>query len=139
MSNLREEVRKALTSKVEMLRLTWPEFTLLVEYDNFDTVNLATQSDPFLCISMVYQGGFQAALGPAAPTRVMGTLVVEAKVKAGSGTAQANRLLEHFYPALHMTDSMLPLRTFAARFSSAPARSGWVAQAALIPFWYDAP
>jgi len=32
---------------------------------------------------------------------------------------------------------MPPLRTQAAKFSSKPAKDGWVAQAALIPFWYD--
>lgn len=133
----REHARQALTAKIVALKATWTEYPLEVEFDNYDTVNQSTQTHPYLCVSMVYQDGFQIALGPAAPSRVLGTIVIEAKVKAGSGTAQANRLLEHFYPGVHMTDTLAPLRTLAARFDSAPPKSGWVAQAALIPFWYD--
>ena len=133
----REQVRQALTARVIAIKASWTDYPLEVEFDNFDTVNQATQTLPYLRVSLVYLDGYQTDLGPNAGHRVLGTLVVEAMVKQGAGTAQANRLLEHFYPKLHMSSAMMPLRTQAARYGSAPPKDGWVAQAALIPFWYD--
>ena len=133
----REMVRQKLVEKIEELRLLWTKFPVVVEYDNAIAVNQSTQKNPYLCVSMVYQDGYQTSLSYNPGDRVLGTIVIEAKVKEGSGTAQANDLLEHFYRGVHMTDRLTPLRTMAARFSSAPAKSGWVSQAALIPFWFD--
>jgi len=133
----REQVRVALATKINSTLALWADYPLEVEYDNKMTVNRATQSNPFLCVSMVYMDGEQIALGENGGNRVMGVIVLEANVKEGSGTAQANTLLDFFYPVVHKTDSMPPLRTQAAKFSSKPAKDGWVAQAALIPFWYD--
>ena len=133
----REQARVALATRVNTLASAWTSYALQVEYDNKLTVNRATQSLPFLCVSMVYVDGEQIALGPNGGNRAIGVIVLEANVKEGSGTAEANALLDYFYPQIHKTDSMPPLRTYVAKFSSKPAKDGWVAQAALIPFWYD--
>lgn len=137
MSNLRERIRLALTERVEDLKATFTAYPLLVEYANGQVVNTATQVNPYLKVKIVYQGGDQINLALDPDHRAIGTIQVEAMVKAGTGTAQANRLLEHFYPSLHMSDSMGPLRTRAARFASREARDGWAGEAALIPFWAD--
>lgn len=134
----REDIRQVVTTRVESLKASFTAYAVQVEYDNANTVNRATQSNPFLSVTFVYMDGYQTALGSNSLSRAIGTIVVEAWDKEGAGTARMNRLLEHFYRPLHMTDSMAPARTFAARFSSkrVPVQ-GWIAQAALIPFWYD--
>lgn len=133
----REDVRQAVTAKIQALKSTFTAYPLAIEYDNYHTVNRSTQSNPFLAVSFVYIDGYQITLGPSSMHRPIGTLVIEAFDKEGAGTAKMNVLLDHFYRGLQMTDSMAPVRTHAARFSSKNEFNGWVAQAALIPFWYD--
>ena len=133
----REDVRKVVTTKIEALRATFPDYPLVIEYDNLETVNQSTQSNTYLSVTFRYMDGYQVNLGPSSETRALGTIVIEAFDKYGSGTARQNRLLDHFYRGLHKTDSMQPVRTLAARFASKPVQAGWAAQAALIPFWYD--
>lgn len=134
----REDVRKAITARVELLRASFITYQLVVEYDNQNAVNKAMQSLPYLAITIVYTDGKQVGLGPASEHRPMGTLVVEAWDKDGAGTARMNNLLEHFYRGLHNTDTIVPVRMYAARFASKRVPVyGWIAQSALIPFWYD--
>lgn len=137
MSNLRELVRTALVAKVETLRASFTAYPLKVEYANGEKVNTALQTTPYLRVWIVYQDGDQINLASAPDYRLIGTIVVEARVKEGNGTKAANELLNHFYPAIHMKDTIPPLRTLAARFSSKPASDGWATEAALIPFWAD--
>lgn len=137
MSNLRESVRTALVSKVETLKGSFTAYPLKVEYANGVEVNTALQTHPYLKVWIVYQDGAQVNLASSPDYRLIGTIVVEACVKQGSGTKVANELLAHFYTALHMKDTIPPLRTLAARFSSKPPADGWATEAALIPFWAD--
>ena len=137
MSNLRESVRLALVGKVQALAATFTAYPLEVEYANGIKVNTALQKNPYLKAWIVYQDGQQVNLSMTPDHRLIGTIVLEACVKEGSGTKAANALLEHFYPAIHMKDTIPPLRTLAARFSSKPASDGWAAEAAIIPFWAD--
>lgn len=132
-----EQARAALTTKIEALKASWTDYPLVVEYYNTNIVNPSNQSKPYLSVNMMLVDGHQTSLGPNSGHRVMGTIKIEARVKEGSGSAQANKLLEFFYPAIHMTDTIPPLRTYAASFSSGQPAQGWVGQAANIPFWYD--
>lgn len=134
----RELARTALVTAVENLKTTWVTYPLVIEYDNRISVNRATQTNPFLCVSIKYMGGEQIALGPNGGHRLMGIIELEANVKQGQGSKLANDLLQHFYPTLHKTDAFPPLRTYAARFSSKPPKEGWDKEVALIPFWFDA-
>lgn len=138
MSNIRELIRIALVTKVESLKATFSSYPLVIEYANGNVVNTALQKNPYLRVWIVYQDGQQVDLSNKPGHRLMGTLVVEACVKAGTGTSAANKLLEHFYPELQMKDTIKPIRTLAARFASKEAGSdGWATEAALIPFWAD--
>lgn len=132
-----ENARQAITTKVEALRATWVDYPLVVEYSNGKSVNLSEQKDPYLSVTIVYSDGYQVGLGPTSDYRSLGTLVLEACDKEGFGTARMNKLLDHFYRSMHKTDSMFPVRTYAARFVSVPPKLGWAKQAAAIPFWYD--
>lgn len=137
MNDIREDIRLAVVAQVEALKGTFPDYLLLVEYANGLVINTATQVDPYLRVRIVYQDGDQIDLAAKPGHRLIGTLLVEACIKAGTGTSKANKLLSHFYPTLHLSDRMGPLRTRAARFASKDAKDGWAAEAALIPFWAD--
>ena len=127
----REQVRQAITTRVELLKNSFTAHALVIQYDNANPVNKAVQSLPYLGITIVYMDGKQIGLGPTSEHRPMGTIVV-------AGTSRMNNLLEHFYRGLHKTDSIVPVRTYAARFASKRVPVyGWIAQSALIPFWYD--
>lgn len=137
MAVTRNDVLEKLRTRVEALKATWVGLPLAIEYDNLASVNTSTQQHPYLCVSMVFLDGFQIDLSASPGHRVLGSIVIESKAKEGSGNKAQNSLLDHFYRGVHMTDTMTPLRTYAARFSSKPAFDGWTTQAAIIPFWYD--
>lgn len=137
MSDLREQIRLAVVAKVESLKATFTDYPLVIEYTNGNVVNTADQVDPYLKVRIVYQDGAQIDLATSPGHRLMGTVVLEACVKQGTGTKAANELLGHFYPAMHMRDTIPPLRTLASRFAPGPTRDGWAIEAALIPFWAD--
>ena len=132
-----EQARVALVTKVEALKTTWSAYPLLIQYDNRESINYATQVNPFLRVSIDYLDGSQIALGPNGGHRMMGVILLEAWVKQGQGSKLGNELLEHFYPTIHMTDTMPPLRTRAAEFKSGNTINGWKAQAAIIGFHHD--
>lgn len=132
-----EDVRKAITTKVEALRAELPT-PVNVSYDNRDVTNYELQSVPYVDVSIFWQGGQQMGLSMIQPGhRMQGSIIIEVKAKEGSGMKEANNLLEHFFPRMQMTNDMLPVRTYAARMASRPEFNGWVGVAAIIPFWVD--
>lgn len=137
MSDIRERARIALITKVEALRANFYDYPLVIEYANLPVVNLSMQTDPYLRVGLKYADGNQIDLGTDPGHRLLGTIVLEARVKEGMGTGQANSLLAHFYPSIHMKDTLQPLRTRAARFATPPNKDGWATETALIPFWLD--
>ena len=132
-----EQARVALVTKIEALKATWVAYPLLVQYDNRDNINYATQVNPFLRVCLDYLDGSQIALGPNGGHRMMGVILLEAWVKQGQGSKLGNDLLEHFYLGVHQTDSLPPLRTRAAEMRSGNKINGWVATAAVIGFHVD--
>lgn len=137
MSVTQEQARVAIVTKVAAIASTWVGPTLIVDYDNKELVNWATQTNPFLSVEIVHIDGYQAGLSNVPVQRVLGTIVLTAKAPIGSGMKALNDLLEFFYPAMHMTDSMTPVRTYAARLVDGKPTASWRAKAAVIPFWYD--
>ncbi len=130
-----EQARSAIATAVNNLAATWVTYTLEVEWDNRNTINFATQTNPYLCVEIMLIDGTQAGL--TATQRVFGSLILTARVRKGQGTSSANTLLQHFYPSLQMSDTMFPVRTHAARIVSAGIVNDWAGQSAVIPFWYD--
>lgn len=133
----RNTVRELLVREVERLRLSFTPYPIVVQYDNKKTVDLTTQQKPFIELAIVYQDGDQVGLGKDVPTRLMGTIVLAVRGRSGTGVVDMDAAVDHFFRPLGKTDKLSPLRTYAARFSSSPEMLGWVAQAILIPFWYD--
>lgn len=137
MSVTLEQARTAVMTKVAALAATWTAYTLVIEYDNRNNVNYGTQTLPFLDVELFHISGEQASLGETPTHRLRGSIILTARVKVGQGMSTANTLLEHFYPSMQMTDTMSPVRTYAARIVTAAPKEGWAGISAVIPYWYD--
>jgi len=133
----RELARVAVATRIEELKATWTAYALLVEQENLQAVNLATQVLPYLKVELVYISAEQAEISRNPRHRAYGHVLLTACVREGQGTKRANELLEHFYVPLQMQDGLPPLRTFAADFVRSKLKEGWVHTPVLIPFYYD--
>lgn len=132
----REGVRAGFTQAIEALRLAYPT-PLNVEYPNQVELDPAAQTDPFMKVRIVYNDSYQASLGPRKHLRAVGMLLLECWVNPGKGTKLANDMVQHFYPSLHMSDSIAGVRTLAVKFLPNQTRAGWDVQPIGIPFWFD--
>lgn len=130
------QARQAIMRKFTELRASYGS-QVEVEADGAKAIDLSKQSEPYMTISVVYMDGEQIGMARRPKHRAMGQIVLEAVYKEGTGVQKAEGLLEHFYRGMHMTDSMFPVRTHAAKFKSLPVKQGWGVRAALIFFWYD--
>lgn len=133
----RNEIRETVVNYCELRRAAWTQYSLFVEYPNIHQVDLNTQSDPFVSVSILYEGGDGIGLGYDGRHRVMGSLVIEALAKRGTGVTIKNDLIDHFYRGISKTDALYPLRTFAAGFTPGRVEKDWEIDSAVIPFWYD--
>ncbi len=131
-----ELAREAIVTAVEAAKVGAPVSPLVIEYDNRIVVDTQTQSKPFLRIEIKYLDGYQADLSHNPIHRFNGYISVQAAVKDGSGTKDANALLEHFYPQLHKR-SMGIVRTHMAKPVPEQPHQGWCYYSVIIPFWFD--
>ena len=128
--------RSAIVSAVEAARLAWTgSYTLNIEYDNRDTVDLAAQLDPYLMIDIVYMDGRQMDLGKAPLIGDYGQIMLAAGVKKGAGTDGVMKLLQFIRPYLELKDTMGSVRTSAAKLTKYVEANGFYYQPMLIPFW----
>jgi hypothetical protein len=132
----RENIRVAITTEVARLASLWTEYVLAIETEG-RSVDTATQTDPYLCLEITFQDGMQADLNTRPIHRIIGGIVLSAAVKKGEGSRKADRLLEHFYSAMQMTDRMSPARTYATSFLPTEESPTWMKYRAIIPFWAD--
>jgi len=131
-----EVIRQAVTNAVEAAKVTFTEYPLVIEYDNRILVDTQTQVNPFLQVRVLILDGGQVDLSNDPLHRYIGQLHLAAVTKEGGGSAEANRLLEHFYPKLHK-NSLGGVRTYMAKPSTPKPHLGWIYTPVLIPFWFD--
>lgn len=134
-----ETIRIDITTRCEALKSAFSGgYPLVVEYDNRDIVDMATQVNPFLQVSIKVLDGEQVSLSTNSAHRWSGVIALSAVVPCGSGTGKANTLLEHFYKGLHR-NSFGSIRTFMAEPGGNKEHLGWLYVSALVPFWSDQP
>jgi hypothetical protein len=133
----RELARQAVMTKVAQLAATWTDYALVVEYPNKNIVDTKVQSLPYLKVRIEYVDGYQVDLATNPLHRQMGFICLEACVKEGSGTAECNKLLQHFFRPMQMTDQMTPVRTFGAKSTGDATKNGWYCEEIMIPMWFD--
>lgn len=131
-----DEIRASLVSAVVDLIPSFTEYSLAVEFDNREVINLSTQEDPYLLAQIKLIDGEQASLGDDPLHRIYGQLYLAARVKKSHGVAVANRLLSHFYPSLQ-NKQFGTVRVQMATFAPEKDALGWVTYPLILPFWSD--
>lgn len=134
-----EATRTALATKLEALRTSFPGGPPTLEYDNRVTIDPAKHVKPWLQVELDYRDGYQADLSAKPIHRMLGAIRLTAWVKAGAGRKECDDLLQWFYPALQMTNSIPPLRTRAAipLAKVTDQQRNLVGYGVAIPFWTD--
>jgi len=131
-----ELIRQGIVTAVEARAAAFTSYPLVVEYDNRILVDTRTQQNPFLQVRILLLGAEQVNVSDDPLHRFIGQIHIAAATKEGSGTKQANELLEFFYPHLQKK-TLGGVRTLMSSFSRTQTQLGWDYTPALIPFWYD--
>ncbi len=134
-----ETVRQAIVTETERAKTAWTAYSLLVDYDNKDRIDLESLTTPYVCVDIVWLDGQQMDLGRQPLVTDYGQIVVAAGVKEGGGTNSLLKLLDHFKPYLQLRDNIgASVRTEAAMLTRPVTRRGFYFQPMLVPFWVTA-
>lgn len=110
-------------------------FTLKIQYENRDLIDISKQLDPYATVETVFMGGHQADLNPKPLTVQYGQIVLSACAKLGAGSQGAARILDHFTSYLELKNFSL-IRTHSGVANRAIQKAGWEIYPLIIPFWY---
>lgn len=129
------ELSQAVMTVIQQIVTDHTDYPLLVEMDNRDIVDQATQVNPYLQVTIAPMHGEQAELGPNAMTKQTGQILISAVVKSGAGTADAKALLDFVLPYLSM-QQFGTLQCQAAYPTLGKPANGWWHQPAIVPYFY---
>jgi hypothetical protein len=132
------QARAAIMAIVDQIVIDHTDYPLVVETTNRAVVNLATQADPFLQISVQHLHGEQAELGFNPNIRNDGQILISAVVKEGAGVADAEALLDFVLPYFS-TQAFGVLQCEAAARVRGRSHLGLWYQPAIVPFYYFSP
>lgn len=131
-----EAIRQSLTEAVIAAKVGFTEYQLNVATENRDLINPLSQVNPYLEVEIELGSGWQADLSPSPIHRISGLLILTVKCKEGSGSSQANRVLDFIYPKLQRKRIGLAL-TEMASFPKCNVIKGLYAKSVVIPFVAD--
>ena len=134
----REAARIDINTAISVAAAAWGAYTVLVDYENRDLVDYASQTNPHLAVDIVYYDGKQMDLGAAPTIGRYGQIMLAVCVQEGQGTSRANQLMDHFESALQLKNWSL-VRTHAAKPQRSVNRKGWFCLVTLVDFWYHEP
>lgn len=131
-----EATRAAITTEIERAKAAWSAYTLLVDYENLEDINLAQQVQPYVSVDIVFLDGAQLDLGSNPLVADYGSIIIAAGAKEGTGTAPLLKLLDHFRPYLQLRDNLgSNVRTQAGKIQKGQSRLGFYYLPMTIPFW----
>lgn len=132
---------QGIRTVIEQAKTDWNatpgNYVLQIEYDNRRELDLATLTDPYVMVDVVWHDGQQMDLGSRPLVTDYGSLILASGVKEGGGTFELVRLMEFFRPYLQLRDD-IGVRTHAAALQKQVYRDGFCYQPMLIPFWTTA-
>lgn len=129
---------QAIRTIIEKAKADWAtagNYALQIEYDNRETVDLTTLTDPYLMVDIMWQDGQQMDLGVRPLVTDYGHIVLAAGVKEGGGSLALVELLEFLRPYLQLRDDLGPVRTQTAAVQKPVYRGGFYYIPMLVPFW----
>lgn len=131
--------RQDIVTEIERAKAAWGAFALPVEYDNRNTVDLATLTTAYLMVDITWGDAAQMDIGKSPLVCDYGHIVLAAGVKAGQGTAGLLALLDHFRPYLQLRNPLGSVKTHAAQVAQrATEKDGFFYWPMTIPFWAQA-
>lgn len=135
-----EAIRQGIITEVERARTAWSAYTLLVDYENRDLVDLEAIEDgqAYLAVDIVFLSGNQLDLGQSPMIEDAGHIILAAGAKMGAGTAQQVKLLDHVRPYLQLRDDLGIARTEAGKLQRPQMRQGFYYLPLIVPFWSHA-
>lgn len=132
-----EAIRVDLVTAVEAARAGFNlGYSLIIEYENRIIVDKKSQVNPYLTVDILMLDGRQIELSNNPLHRITGQLYLIACVPDGSGSSQANKLLDWFVPKLHKKTFGAVRTSFAIPAKPQP-HLGWQHYGIVIPFWSD--
>jgi hypothetical protein len=131
-----EQARIDIVTAIEAAKAGAPVSPLVIEYDNRIVVDTQTQTKPYLAVHVKFMEGRQADLSARPIHRISGQIHLAAVAKDGTGSSEALKLLDFFYPQLHQR-SMGVVRCHMATLAQVKPHLGWNYYPVLIPFWFD--
>lgn len=129
------QARQEIAAMVEAARLAWTAYPLVVEQENRDIINYATQVNPYVSVDVLFYDGKQMDLGPEPLQGVYGQIYLAVCTQEGKGTSAVSPVIDHMSRAL--SRRVLPLvRTEVPQPQPSVTRKGWYCQVILVNFWY---
>lgn len=134
----REAARVDIATAVKSAADAWPDYPVVVDYENRKLVDFATQVKPYLAVDIIYYDGRQMDMGVAPLVGVYGQIALAVCVQEGRGISDANKLMDYFTTALQLKTWAL-VRTHVAKPQRSVDRFGWHCLVTLVDFWYHEP
>lgn len=129
------ELRQTVRAVAQQIINDHTAYPLVVETDNRDVVDQAFQVNPYLAISIKPLRGEQAEIGVAPLSKMEGQIQISAVVKDGSGTADAEDLLDFVLPYFHL-QNLATVQCQAAFPTGGREVKGWWYESAIVPYYY---
>lgn len=129
------QARIDIATAVQQIKTAWSAYDLVVETDNRNNVDYATQVNPFLQVDTVYISGQQLDMADVPKIAQYGQIILSVVSKEGTGVVAANTLLDFVIPYLERKDFTC-IRTKAAEPQPSKFVKGWFYQVILINFWW---
>jgi hypothetical protein len=136
-------MRQGIVTVIEQARAAWNAgghgYQLLVDYENRNAVDLASQVDPYLAVDIVFRDGEQIDLGDSPVVCDDGQIMLAVGVKEGSGTQKASELLDFIRPYLQLRDDIPNgVRTRVGRPQPPKTLVGFYYLPLVVGFWRHA-
>lgn len=130
--------RQEIAAVIEAARAGWIPYALVVEQENRDVVDLATQINPYVGVDVVFFDGQQMDLGQNPIQGVYGQIFLAVCTQEGKGTSLVSPLMDYMSKALSRLQ-LATVRTEVPKPQPAVTRKGWYCQVCLVNFWYFEP
>lgn len=132
LSDAKAEVRAVAAQ----MQLDWTAYPLQIELDNRESVDLGTQTKPFLQISVKPMAGEQMDMADNPLIEQRGQILLNVVSRAGDGTTESDALLEFAMKYFSLKYFTLVQCRAAVAVSPKLVKDRWYSPA-IVDYWYQ--
>lgn len=129
------DARAEIMAVVARIQADWTAYPLVVEPDNRIVVDQATQTNPYLQVSIKMLSGEQLDMADRPKVEQRGQILLCVVVKENSGSAKAQALLDFLTPYFELQD-FAQVRCHAFQAVSDSTVKGLTYYPGIINFWF---